>query len=468
MVSSCTADRLRALLFSLSLLGLFPVAAAMAQTASVPEEGLVLTPDAMRQLARAYLVDGQPGQTIGLTEALLARDADDVTALLLRAEAEVVTENFPAAVGFAGRAFNSATTNGERFAAARLVALSQAKQGHYTRAQFWLRRAGQVAPTPEARQAVAEDYAIVRRRNPLAISLSFGIAPSSNVNGGSLSEVLILPGLPFEFVLDGEARALSGIQISGGVNLTYRLHVDENSATFVDARFYGRTYALSAQAKEMAPDAKGSDYADYSIYGTLTHRWLTEGASGPWTAALSGGQTWYGQEPYLRFIQASIGREFRATDFDRLNLGLFAEYQNRIEEGDAFPNIGARGRWVHELDQGDDVGLFVSVRDSLTDIADVGFQGLTVSASYDFDKPVGNFDIGLSADLDYQSFPVSAYTYGAREDITTGVSVILGLNNIQYYGFEPLITLTASQTQSNADLFDSADLSVDFGIRSSF
>jgi hypothetical protein len=439
-----------------------------AQTDPGPSEGLTLSPAVMRELARAYLVDGAPQESITLTDALLARDPQDVTALILRAEAAIILQDYQAAASFAGRAFRAATTDSQRFAAARLTALAQARMENYTLTQFWLRRAGQFAPNAAARQEVAEDFALIRRRNPLAISVSFGIAPSSNVNGGSLSEVLILPGLPFEFVLDGEARALSGLQFSGGVNLTYRLQVDETSATFVDARFFGRTYVLSPQARDMAPDAKGSDYADFSLYGTLTHRWLSEGATGPWTAALSGGQTWYGQEPYLRFIQASLGRDMRLSPVDRLNLAGFVEYQNRIEDEETFPNIGARARWIRELPWGDDLGMFVSVRNSLTDIEDVGFQGLTLTASYDLAEPVNGFRIGVSGGLDFQSFPVSAYTYGAREDLTTSVSIILGLTEIEYYGFEPLVTLSASRTESNADLFDSADLSLEFGVRSTF
>jgi hypothetical protein len=432
------------------------------------QDRVTLTPDEMRQLATNMLVSDQAAEAAVLADALLARDAEDIAALVIRARAALALEDFDTAIAMSRRAYAASVTDDERFTTARLTALSHAAVRRDTFAQFWLRRAGQYAPTEEARAAVADDYQYLRQRNPLAISLSFGISPSSNVNGGSASEILVLPGLPFEFVLDGEARALSGIQFSGGVTLTYRLRSTDRDAVFVDASIQGRTYTLSAEARELAPDARGSDYSDISFVTSLTRRWLSEGSRGPWTVNAALGQTWYDNAPYLRFLRLSLAKGIRFDSSNRLDMSTFAEGQDRLDDDEQFVTLGAGARWTHVGPSGNQSTLLVSVRDSLTDIEDVGFRGLTLSGDYDLRQPIGGLRIGLGADAEIRDFDQSAYSFDGRQDITGTLRVTIGLPGIQYYGFEPTVTLETSRTSSDVDLFDKRDLRVNFGIRSSF
>ena len=110
----------------------------------------------------------------------------------------------------------------------------------------------------------------------------------------------------------------------------------------------------------------------------------------------------------------------------------------------------------------------MSVRDSLTDIPDVGYASLGVSVGYDLAKPVWDLRIGFGADLDVQDYAESDYAFDGRRDIRSALRVTIGLPGIQYYGFEPLITLETSQTQSDVDLFDKRDFRANIGVRSSF
>lgn len=432
------------------------------------QDSLTLTPEEMRQLATNLLVADQPQEAAVLADALLTRDGQDIAALVIRARAALALEDFDTAIAMSRRAYAASETDDERFTTARLAALSHAAVRRDTFAQFWLRRAGQYAPTDEARADVAEDYRFLRQRNPLAISLSFGISPSSNVNGGSASEILVLPGLPFEFVLDGEARALSGIQFSGGVTLTYRLRSTEREAVFVDASVQGRTYTLSEEAQDLAPDARGSDYSDISFVTSLTRRWLTDGARGPWTVNAALGQTWYDNAPYLRFLRLSLAKGIRFDASNRIDMSTFAEGQDRLDDDEQFVTLGGGVRWTHIGPSGNESSLLLSVRDSLTEIEDVGFRGLTLSGDYDLRQPIGGLRVGFGANAEIRDFYQSAYSFDGRQDLTGTLRVTVGFPDIQYYGFEPTLTLETSRTSSDVDLFDKRDLRVNFGIRSSF
>ena len=82
----------------------------------------------------------------------------------------------------------------------------------------------QVAPedVPDAAtlEALERDFRIVRGRNPLSVALSFGVAPSSNINGGTSAETiwLYIPAfcgyIPTTPV--GDALPLSGLRVNGG------------------------------------------------------------------------------------------------------------------------------------------------------------------------------------------------------------------------------------------------------------
>jgi hypothetical protein len=432
------------------------------------QDSLTLTPDAMRGLAAALIDEGRPAEAADLADALIARDPQDVAALILRARVALIVGDFSGAVQMGGRAWGAATTDDERYAAARIVARGHAEQLQDTRAQFWLRRAGEFAPDPVAEQSVAEDFRFLRQRNPLAISLQFGVSPSSNVNGGSASEVIILPGLPFEFVLDGEARALSGLQIEAGVNLSYRLALSERAATFADASIQGRTYILSPDARELAPDARGSDFADLSMTASLTRRWLPEDARGPWSVTGTLGQTWYDDQPYLLFAQALVAKTNRYDNGRRLDLSGFVEGQDRYSDGEQFLALGGRARWTWTLRGADTAGVSASFRNTLSELEDVAFDGISLGATYQVDQPIMTLRLGFGADVEYRTFAQSAYTFDTREDWRTAFRVTLGLSEYTYYGFEPQVIFETSNTESNADLFDKRDLRVNFGIRSSF
>jgi hypothetical protein len=456
-----TADQVRLRFLTVAL-------ASCLATASAAQHDMTLTPDAMRVIALDLVNEGRLVEAAALTDALLVRDPEDVTALILRARVALATGDYQGTITLASRAFRVADVDDQRYAAARLAARGHAELLQDTRAQWWLRRAGNVAPDSAAEQSVAEDFRFLRQRNPLAISLQFGISPSSNVNGGSASEVIILPGLPFEFVLDGSARALSGLQFEGGVNFSYRLNMTERSANFIDVSLQGRTYVLSPEAREMAPDARGSDYADINATFSFTHRWLPENARGPWSITGTLGQTWYDDERYLGFGQLLMSKTTRFDGGRRLDVTGFVDLQDRLQDDEQFAALGGRVRWSWTTGREDTATISAGFRDTLSELPDVAFDGLSIGASYQFEEPVFSVRLGLGADLEYRHFPETFYAFDPREDWRGSLRMTVGLPQFTYYGFEPQVILRANQTESNVALYDSRSLSLDFGIRSTF
>ncbi len=419
-------------------------------------------------MTAALIEEGRLAEAAELADALIARNPDDATALILRARLALVSGDHYGALDLATRAHRVAQTDDQRYAAARIAARVHAELENFTRAQWWLRRADNAAPDGDARRAVAEEFATVRRLNPLSVALQFGISPSSNVNGGSASEVIILPGLPFEFVLDGEARALSGIQFQAGANLSWRLHEDEDSALVLESGLQGRTYALSADARDLAPDAQGSDYSDVSGNIGLSYRWLPPGARGPWSVTGTLGRTWYDAKPFLGFAQVLLSRSSRFDAGRRLELSTFLEGQDRIADDKQFFAIGGRARWTWVAQEGDTGSISFSFRDSLSELEDVAFDGVAIGGTWQFGELVGALRIGFGIDVEYRHFPQSAYSFDAREDWRSSLRVTVGLPEYSYFGLEPQITLRAGRTESNVALYDSDSLSIDFGLRSTF
>lgn len=432
----------------------------------------------LREISAQLLAQGEPARARELATALLARDPDDLTALVLYARASLALGEFEDVLPAARQAH--AQAEGEaRFVAARIAARAHAELGHWTRAQFWLRRASEDAPNRAALEDLAQEFRAVRALNPLTVSLSFGAAPTSNINGGTSSEVIwvylpmfggYIPTVPVE-----DALPLSGLRLSGSAQLSYRVAGDRDSATFLEGQVAGRTYILSDEAKATAPGAEGSDYSDLSVSAGVVHRWQGEGASGPSALRFTLGQSWYDGEPYSRFAQVSYDRAFVLDANDRIDLSAFADWTERREEDsdgdvsrDRYPGVGLRGRWTHELASGDGLSLSLGLRDHLAEIPDTTFTGATLGAGWARAEPVLGVRLGLGAEVDWRSFDSSFLEPAGREDLRTTLRATLGVPRFQVWGFEPTVTVEASRTNSDADRIDKDSVTLDLGFRSSF
>lgn len=433
----------------------------------------------MRELALRLILAGEPERAAELAQALIARDPRDLDGLLLLSRASLEAGDWEAALP-AARAAHALAEGEARYLAARIAARAHAELGHWTRAQLWLRRAREDAPDEAAVRDLAQEFQAVRAVNPLRVSLGFGLAPSSNINGGTSADTIwvwvplfgggFIPTTPV-----GDALPLSGWRVSGNAMLSWRLAGSERSATFVEAQAAGRTYILSESARETAPEAEGSDYSDVQASLSLVHRWQGEGASGPSALRLTLGRSWYDSEPYTRFAQISWDRSFALSDSDALDLSAFADWTERRDVDDDgeesfedYASVGLRGRWTHGFAWGDRASLSLSLRDHLAAIPDTTWTGATIGAGYDRGEPVLGMRLGVGAEVEWRRYDDSWLEPRGREDLRGTLRATVGLPELNLWGFEPTLTLEASRTDSDADRIDKDSLTLDLGLRSSF
>ncbi|MBU2360400.1 MAG: DUF560 domain-containing protein [Alphaproteobacteria bacterium] len=460
------------------------VCAPMTLGAQAIPDAATLTANQMRALAQDLLRDNRPAAAGDVTAALLARDPADVTALVFGAQAALGTNDPARAIDLASRAYELADDPAPRYVAARLVARGHAEQNNDTRAQFWLRRASQYAPDAASDQSIAEDYAFLRDRNPLSLSLTFGISPTSNVNNGSVNDTSALFGFDVPFDLSPDAQALSGLAYNIGGTATYRTQANARAATYLQLQARHTTYTLSGDAERSLQDGAraardpetrdrllaitGSDYAFSTLsFGVIHRRKFTDDLR-PTTFDMTVGQNWYGGAAYERFVSAGVRQDFIVSPVDLVTLSFEAE--KRIGR-DALDETISKSYGIsqrHLFGNGDSVSVFGSLRNSTSDNGERNYDSVRTGVNYDRAAPFAGLLLGFGLDYEERSFDKSAIAGGARVDRTTSARVAAQITQIEYYGFQPVLKIEASRTDSDVGLFDRDYVNLGFDIQSSF
>ena len=443
----------------------------LAQPLGAQQQGDALSRATFFDLGVTLLRDNHAQDAANVADTLISTRPNDAAALVLRAEAAIVLGDFAGAARYAARAYRNTTSRSQKFGAARLVALAHAQLKQDTRAQLWLRRAREFSPDQQTANGLAKDYQFLRERNPWATTLRFGLAPSSNINNGSARLTSQLLGLPIEFNLDGEARALSGWQVSGGFDVEYRIDATRTSASFATFSADYRTYFLSKSAEIQAPDAVGSDFADGGLSFGITHKQILSEGGKPTDFVLKAGQVWYGGDLYSRYIEARIGHTWDLGNKDKLSMSV--SRQARLTSLNNDPVLsqidGLSVRWFHSLSNRDRFSLGASLNNSTSDDADSTYDSMAYSVSYDPFEPIFGMQLGFGLDTETRNFDSFRLSGGApHEDKSVGLNMSVNFTNVEYYGFQPVINFSARRNDSTLDLFDRAYFSAGFDLRSSF
>lgn len=433
-----------------------------------------MTPQQFFDVGVTFLRAGQAQDAVKVADSLLARDAEDVSALILRTEAAIAMRDYAAAVKFGRQAYRNASNSNRKFAAARLVALAHSQSKNDTLAQLWLRRARQFSPDAQTAQGIAKDYQFLRKRNPWSTQLRFGITPSTNINNGSANETTQLFGLPFEFQLDGEARALSGLQISGGFDTRYRLSQSNDAITFLTLSADMRTYVMSSAAKEQAPDAKGNDFGDANLSFGINHkRILSEGAN-PTDFLLQFGQAWFNGDDFndiladSRFAQVGAAHSWNVGEDDLITATLSLRKDVYTDGDPDAQSVAFSTRWTHQRDNDDRVSLRINAVEKKSENPENDYTSMSYSALYDIAKPIYGMRFGFGANYATRDYDASSYAPGPREDRTYGLTMSMELTKVEFYGFRPVINMEVSRNENSINLFDRDYSNLGFDLRSSF
>lgn len=359
------------------------------------------------------------------------------------------------------------------YAAARGAALQAATEARYLLAGLWLRRALMLAPTPEARDQTIADAQIVRDLSPWAIALSGSVVPSSNLNGGALSEEVTAPGNPVGR-LSRDALALAGWQASFGISARYRLTQSARHRLQAGLAYHGTRVRIT--------DA--TTLPDQSLATDLAQVWLDyDQILAPGTV---GWQLGYARQGYGRHDPVSGAVQRSGFDLwqigidQRLPLAQAGYLDLRAAHSRAFYDDPAIGL-VRRDQAGLTFGRVLAGGDLLAVSADVGQSrgenrnftqyDDSLQISYDFAQPVGPVALQLGAGLvwtDYPDYVLLLPVRGGRQDKSLFASADLGFAQISFAGFTPTLALRASRTDSNVSRFTRDGWSAELRIGSSF
>lgn len=441
---------------------------ALAFAAAQASAQAVLSPEQMRELAGQAVLQRQAGLAFDLTGALIARDEGDLDAHLIRSRAARNLGRNDDAVAHARRAWQLAEDETARYAAALAMAQALSSSGRRTAAQLWLRRAVQIAPNEAQKARAAEDFRYVRRQNPWATALRFSVTPRSNINNGSRNETSELFGLPFEFALEGEARALSGVEISTGVSTRYRLVNTDRKRTDLLFGLSHKTYVLSDDAQEIAPEADGSDFATSSVFVGLQEDYALPGGRSRlgWDARL--GRTWYGGDPLLSYTRLGLNYRRAAGADGMLSLSLSHEGQTGEGSREDASIWSAQLGYGMALANGNTLSVSTAFITSESDADYLDYTQRAISARYVIAKPVGPAQLEFGLTLSDKQHDRSNLTADERNERSVKASITAALPEMVFYGFIPTITVNAERTHANIDLYETENFGIQLGIRSAF
>lgn len=432
----------------------------------------ILTPDQMRGTAVTAIDSGNPALALRVTDALLQRDADDVTALILKARAARDLGQFDIAQPAAARAWSLADTPQERFDSARVMAQVLSSQGKRTRAQLWLRRAVQHAPDDAARQTIVREYRYVSARNRWNTQLNFALAPNSNINNGSVKDTTeILNFFTQDYViadLGGAAVALSGLEASAGATVKYRLLEDTTHRTDLLMQVDTRRYILSDEAERIAPTAEASDFALDSLNIGIDHRWRDQTAPLEYQLGALVGVTQYGGDHYSDQARLSFGINRALDRQTQISLALAAD----ATRGPLAPHADGLRLGLniqHRQAQGTLLAARLSLSQSRSDSDSADYDDirldLIAEPTWTIVGAAPQFGLSLRG-RDYDSY--NLFSPDGRRDREVALYLTLSFAQAELYGFIPTMTVEASRTDSNIGLFDVNRYGLQMGFRSAF
>ena len=435
---------------------------------------VALTAEELREQAMLALQGGDPATARTYAEALVQRNPEDRNAYLILARAARDLGDIPPARAAARRSWELAETDAQKYSAALITAQVLSSDGKRTRAQLWLRRAAQHAPNDFLRERAKRDFNYVRLRNPWKTDLTFTFAPNSNINNGSardrsrlnyaISELLF--GESIEFELTDTARAISGIEIGGSIRTRYRFAQTETSAHDAKLALVYRTFEITDDLED--DTIKGSDFAFGSLSLGYGYRTMNLEHLGELALDLEGGQTWYGGSRYASFLRAQAQQTWAVNARTKFRFG--GEFERQW--GQATPDldtIGLSASLTQRFASGNSgyLGLFVTATQSPTSPTSE-YNELTLRTGLALKKPIMGAAVQLGLGASWRDYDVSRDSPDGRQDNRIFADVTATFTQMDYYGFNPTVTLSASKTDSNVGLYDVNRVGLNIGIRSAF
>ncbi len=404
---------------------------------------------------------------VKISRQILTKSPDDFLAHYLEAFSLSEMGAHKTAVAAAKRAFRFAKTDNDRLLAARVAASTLFKGGHYTRAEWWLRRAANNTATPQEARVVSREFQAIRQKNPLALRLGFSIAPSNNINGGTEARAFSLG--EFDFIFGEDSRSLSGIEYSGDIEVSYRLSESAKQITHAGLYLFGRTYSLSSASQDAAPDLSGGDYALGLAEVSLSHKRRIFDGLGPTGISAHFGQVWYGGDPLWRYGKLALSQSFPIGQSTEVTLQGSVEKQIGLDI--AHPDtrvLNIRGTYARRLDNMDTLRFSLNSRRNDAAFETNTFTDHSATIGYDLAKPVLGSRLSVSLGLGLKTYDEFSLSLNGRKDRYISLEATAVMERVSYFGFSPSWTLSATRTESNVTRFSTLEITGRLGVQSNF
>lgn len=417
-----------------------------------------------RALAVRLVQSGQATAARAAALALLQRDPEDVVALIVLSRAERDLGAFKAAQKAARHAERVATTDRDRFGAALAMAQALASDGRRTAAQFWLRRAAELAPDDRARAVAVRDFAYVRSRNPLKARLSFGAFPSSNVNDGPTSNTLIVGGIEF---VNPDAVPLSGLGFSVGGDLSWRLPAGKEAGVTLGLSADSTHYILSEGARAQVPDARASDYATSGL--AVSAGYDQRAGKSVLSSTLRIGRDWQGGAALADWSQLSFGLQRGMDERHALSLALdLTDTRRKDADIRSSRKIGGGVGWLWASEAGDRWASRLTLGSVQSDSAAIARREAELRLDWQRGAPVLGMEVSAFATLGLAQYDRALPGLATRQDVNARLGVTALINKVDYMGFAPEIGVVLSGTNSNIPALTTRKAELRLGIRSTF
>ena len=261
------------------------------------------------------------------------------------------------------------------------------------------------------------------------------------------------------------ARALSGTVLTFGLDTRYRMSQSAKHAHDLLLELYHRTYIMSDEAKRQAPGTEGSDFAFSTAAAGYGYKYIAGSSEHSFSALF--GQNWYAGDPYGNFVRGEYTLRHLIDRKTRLTFGLVGEHRFNDPAPEAkvaqfFSSVDRR------LDGGAQIGAFGSLTVSQSDSASADYRDIRLGIYGSPAQPVLGATPTLSLTVRKRNYDRSPLSFNGREDRELAARLDLVFRKIDYFGFNPRVTFTASRVESSVGFYDSEQLGVQVGIRSAF
>ncbi|UYV35995.1 hypothetical protein N4R57_13190 [Rhodobacteraceae bacterium D3-12] len=464
------------------------LAALWTSPSAKAEQATNLTLPQARAVAISALREGRPQLAYSLSKALLKANPRDASAYFVIARSLEQMRDPKLGRRAAGYAFRYSKTPNDRFLAAQMAARLSYQAKQYNYAQYWLRRSIDSAPDDRLRQQTINDFKRVSRENPLRFNIQFSLAPSDNVNSGTDNDYSTADGLIGGGVISDDGQPLSGVVAKAGLTGPYRLHLSKTAETRLTAKLQTRQVFLTSEARaklQSSPfpsvqNKTGRDFSSTTLEMGVAHSFvLGQTADRPrgngfGRVSFSLGQQWYAQDPYSRYAKVGLERGFTLAPGRSLRFGAFF---TRRDYGDPFPSnrVELRVDYAHAFENGAQLGTGVMLARTSADGNNRNNDLANLYVTYRPAKRIGpakaTFTLA-AVRSDYPGYlllnPFPTAVPGGRRDNTLYGAAAFQFDQFEFAGFSPELLLSTRQTTSNVSRFDTSEVTLSIGIKSSF